>query len=155
MLWHKGRCLAYSLANLTNLFIIFPNFFHNTLNTTWIITSFNYKYLLMCVSTFYIVFMAMSAQEPMMQFATPLLPLHEMLVFTWDKNNYMCFLQPCSTLLINESTLCSPKMAFALQLMLSLSTQHEHIYFLDLAQLKDLLLPMWLKLNKRAITIDT
>ncbi len=43
----------------------------------------------------------------------PLPPLREMLVSTWDQNNYMCFLQPHSTPLINESTLCLPKMAFA------------------------------------------
>jgi hypothetical protein len=57
--------------------------------------------------------MAMNALEPMMQFATPLLQLHEMLVSTWDENNYMHFLQPHSTPFINESTLCLPKMTFA------------------------------------------
>jgi hypothetical protein len=31
--------------------------------------------------------MAKNAQEPMMQFTTLLLPLHEMLIPTWDKNN--------------------------------------------------------------------
>jgi hypothetical protein len=40
-------------------------------------------------------------------------PLHEMLVSTWDENNYMHFLQPHSIPFINESTLCLPKMAFA------------------------------------------
>jgi hypothetical protein len=35
--------------------------------------------------------MATNALKPMMQFATPLPSLHEMLVSTWDKNNYMCF----------------------------------------------------------------
>jgi hypothetical protein len=30
-----------------------------------------------------------------------------MLAFTWDKNNYMCFLQWHSIPLVNESTLCS------------------------------------------------
>jgi hypothetical protein len=67
--------------------------------------------------------MATNPLEPMMQFATPLLPFHEMLVSTWDKNNYMHFFQPHSTPLINESTLCLPKMAFALQSTLSLPTQ--------------------------------
>jgi hypothetical protein len=33
----------------------------------------------LCVSTFYIVFMATNALEPMMQFMTRLSPLHEML----------------------------------------------------------------------------
>jgi hypothetical protein len=40
--------------------------------------------------------MAVNTLEPMMWFITPLLPLHEMVVFTWDKNNYMRFLQPHS-----------------------------------------------------------
>jgi len=50
----------------------------------------------------------------MLQFTTPLPPLHEMLVSTWDKNNYMRFLQPHSIPFIDELTLCLPKMAFAL-----------------------------------------
>jgi len=53
------------------------------------------------VSTFYVVFMATSTRKPMMQFVTLLLPLHEMLFSTWDKNNYMCLLQPCSTMLVD------------------------------------------------------
>jgi hypothetical protein len=44
------------------------------------------------VSTSYIVFMAMNTLEPMMQSVTPLPPLCEMLVSTWDENNYMRFL---------------------------------------------------------------
>jgi hypothetical protein len=64
--------------------------------------------------TFYIVLMATNAQKPMMQFATPLLSLREMLASMWGKNNYMRFLQTCSTPLVDESTLCSLKMAFAL-----------------------------------------
>jgi hypothetical protein len=35
-----------------------------------------------------------------------------MLVFTWDENNYMHFFQPHSTPLVDESTLCLPKMTF-------------------------------------------
>jgi hypothetical protein len=46
------------------------------------------------VSTFYVVFMATNALEPMMQLATPLHLLHEMLTSMWDENNYMRFLQP-------------------------------------------------------------
>ncbi len=42
------------------------------------------------VSTSYLVFMATNA----LQFMTPLPPICEMLVSTWDKNNYMHFLQP-------------------------------------------------------------
>jgi len=61
---------------------------------------------------FYFVFMAMSSQEPMIQFATPLLPFHGMLISMWGKNNHMCFFQTHSTLFVNELTLCSPKMAF-------------------------------------------
>jgi hypothetical protein len=128
--------------------------------------------------------MAINALELMMQFATPLLQLHEMLVSMWDENNYMHFLQPhstplvdkstlCllkmafapsltlslptphSTPLVDESTLCLPKMAFALSLTLSLPTQHKRIYFLDLVQLKDLLLPMQVKPRKGAIATNT
>jgi hypothetical protein len=57
--------------------------------------------------------MATIAQEPMMQFATLLLPLSKMLVSMWGENNYMRFLQTCLTPLVDESTLCSLKMAFA------------------------------------------
>jgi len=46
-------------------------------------------------------------------------------------------------------------MKFAPQLTLSLLTQCEWIYFLDLVQLKDLLLLMQFKLNKGAIILDT
>jgi hypothetical protein len=42
--------------------------------------------------------MAMNAWEPMMQFVTLLLPLHEILASMWDENNYTHFLQPFSTL---------------------------------------------------------
>jgi hypothetical protein len=56
--------------------------------------------------------MATNALEPMMQFVTPLLPLHKMLVSMWDKNNFMHFLQPHSSPFVDESTLCLPKMAF-------------------------------------------
>jgi hypothetical protein len=44
-----------------------------------------------------------------MQFATLLLPFHEMLISTWDKNNYICFSQPCSIPPIDKLTLCSLK----------------------------------------------
>ncbi len=57
--------------------------------------------------------MAMSSQEPMIQFVTPLLPLRGMLVSMWGENNHMCFFQTHSTPFVNELTLCSPKMAFA------------------------------------------
>jgi hypothetical protein len=50
----------------------------------------------------------------MLQFTTPLPPLHEMLVSTWDKNDYMRFSQPHSIPFIDELTLCLPKMTFAL-----------------------------------------
>jgi hypothetical protein len=48
----------------------------------------------------------MNTLEPMMQFVTPLLPLREILASMWDENNYMRFLQPLSTLLIDKLTLC-------------------------------------------------
>jgi hypothetical protein len=63
------------------------------------------------VSTFYVAFMAMNKQEPIMQFATLLLPLHEMLASMWDENNNMRFFQPCSTFFINKLT-CSQKITF-------------------------------------------
>jgi len=95
--------------------------------------------LTLWVSTFYVVLMVMNALKPMMQFVIPLPPLHKMLVSTWDKNNYMRFLQPHSNLFRDESTLCLPKMTFTPWLTWALLTQHEHIYFPNLAQLKDLL----------------
>ncbi len=61
----------------------------------------------------YSTFMATNALEPMMRFATPSPPLRKMLASTWDESNYMHFLQPHSTSLIDESTLYLPKMAFA------------------------------------------
>jgi hypothetical protein len=57
--------------------------------------------------------MAMNALKPMMQFVKLLLALGEMLVSIWDENNYMRFLQPHSTPLIDKMTLCLLKMAFA------------------------------------------
>jgi hypothetical protein len=71
------------------------------------------------------------------------------------KNNYMRFLQTRSILLVNESTLCSPKMAFTPESMLSLLTQHKWIYFFNLVPPKDLLLPMRLKPNNRVIVTNT
>ncbi len=79
--------------------------------------------LTLWVSTFHIMLMAMNTLKPMMQFTIPLLPLCEMLVSIKDKNNYMHFVQPHSTPFIDELTLCLPKMAFAPQPTLSLSTQ--------------------------------
>ncbi len=104
--------------------------------------------LTLWVSTSCIVPMAMNVWEHMMQFTTFLLLLCEMQVFTWDENNYMCFLQPCLTPFAHESTLCSPKMVFAPQLMLLSTTQCMWIYFSDLAQLKNLLLSIQLKPKK-------
>jgi hypothetical protein len=81
------------------------------------------RYPLMCVHTipstfwvsiFYVVLMATNAQEPMMQFITPLLLFCEKLAPMWDKNNYMHFLQSHLTLLVDNLTLCLPKMTFAL-----------------------------------------
>jgi hypothetical protein len=99
--------------------------------------------------------MAMNTWAPMMQFVTLLLPLHKMLVSMWDENNYTCFLQPCSTPLVDELTLCSPKMEFALYSMLSLLIQHERIYFVDPTQLEDLLLLKQFKPKKGVIMTDT
>ncbi len=74
------------------------------------------------VSTFYVVFMATNTLEPMMQFKTPLPPLHEMLASMWDKNNFMRFFQSHSTPLIDVSTLCLPKLAFAPNVIIVNST---------------------------------
>jgi len=43
MFWPRGERLAYSLTNLPNLLIIFPNFFHSTLYLTWTTPSLNCK----------------------------------------------------------------------------------------------------------------
>jgi hypothetical protein len=51
LFWPRGKCLVYNSTNLSNLLIIFPNFLHNTLYATWITSSFNCKYPLMCVHT--------------------------------------------------------------------------------------------------------
>jgi hypothetical protein len=61
----------------------------------------------------YIALMAINKQEPMMQFATLLLPLHENLASMWDINNNMRFLQPCSIIFVNKLTWCSRKMTSA------------------------------------------
>ncbi len=53
--------------------------------------------------------MATNALEPMMQFVTPLAPLHKMLTSMWVE---MHFFQPHSTPLVDELTLCLPKMTF-------------------------------------------
>ncbi len=90
-----------------------------------------------------------------MQFVTLILSLHNMPTSMWDENNYMHFLQPCPTPFIDKSTLCSTKMKFAPQLMLSLLTQCKQIYFIDLAQLKVLVAPLQLKPKKGAMLIDT
>jgi hypothetical protein len=51
MLWFKGEHLVYNSTNFPNLSIIFSNFFHNTLYTTWVTPSFNCKHPLLCVHT--------------------------------------------------------------------------------------------------------
>ncbi len=118
MFWPKGECLAYSSTNFPKLLTKLPDLFHNASHTTWTTPSINYKYLSMRVHTShrpygYPPLMATNTQKPIMQFATPLLSLHRILVSMWVENNYTCFLQTHSTPTINESTLCSPKMAFA------------------------------------------
>jgi hypothetical protein len=90
--------------------------------------------------------MVMNAQEPMMQFMTLLLALHKILVSMWDENNYTHSLQPHSTL-VKDGIFTLPT--------LSLQTQHERIFFIDHAQLKDLLPPKELKPNKGGIAINT
>jgi len=133
----KGMHLAYNSTNLPNLLIIFPNFLHNTSYMTWTTPSV----ILHCVCTHPINLMGIHLlhcvhgnqhTKTMMQFTTLLSPLHEMLVSTWKKNNYMCFFQPHSTPFINESTLCLPKMTFAPCSTLSLLTQRKQIYFPNL-----------------------
>jgi hypothetical protein len=63
----------------------------------------------------------------------------------------MRFFQTQSTPLVDELTLCSPKMAFAPYLTLSLPTQHEWIYFPNLMPPKDLLFLMQLKLENELL----
>jgi hypothetical protein len=51
MFWPWGGRLAYILTNRLSLLIIFPIFFHNAPNMTWITTSFNCRYPSICVHT--------------------------------------------------------------------------------------------------------
>jgi len=51
MFYPKGRCLAYNLTNFPNLLIIFPNFSHNILYTTWTTPFLSCRHPLMCVHT--------------------------------------------------------------------------------------------------------
>jgi hypothetical protein len=141
--------ISYNLTELPNLLIIsFPQFFaqHFVHNLDYFISQLHASFDVcahipstLWVSTFYIVLMATNTLEPMMQFVTPLPPLHDMLVSTWEKNNYMRLFQPHSSPPIDELTLCLPKMTFTPWPTLSLLTQHKHIYFPNLTQLKDLL----------------
>jgi hypothetical protein len=94
MLWPKGGCLAYNSTDLPNLLVIFPILFHNTSYVTWIYpilqlqASFDvYAHIpsTLWVSIFYVVLMATNALEPMVQFVTLLLPLHEMLLVGWEQ----------------------------------------------------------------------
>ncbi len=111
MFWPRGKHLAYNSTDLPNLSIIFPNFFHSASNTIWTTPSFNCKYPFNAcahipstpwVSISYITIITTSAQEPMMEFMTPLLTLCEMMASTWDENNYIHFLQPCLTPFVNN-----------------------------------------------------
>ncbi len=49
MFWPKGKCLIDSSTSLPNLLIIFPNFFYNISNMTWITPSLNCNYPLVHV----------------------------------------------------------------------------------------------------------
>jgi hypothetical protein len=113
MFWPQGGCLAYSLISLL---IIFPMIFHNALNT--ITTSFDYKYPLMRVHTSHRCykcppFMLHSRQWAHRHPWCNLWCFYCHCMKCWlpcgMKHNYMCFLQPHSTLL-DELTLRSPKM---------------------------------------------
>jgi hypothetical protein len=107
---------------------IFPSFrlvniFHNALNITWIAPSLNCKYPSRCVHTShwpygYPFFMLCPWQQvhknPWYSLQHLCCHLHRMLTSMWGENKYMCFFQTHSTFLIDELTLCSPKMAFTL-----------------------------------------
>ncbi len=120
MFWPRGRCLVYSSTNPFELSINFPDLF--IVLRIWlglahpliagILDACAHIASTLWLSIFYVVFMAISAHEPMMQFVTPLLPLHRMLASMWGENNYMFFFQTCSIFPIDESTLCSLNMAF-------------------------------------------
>jgi len=60
--------------------------------------------LTLWIFIFYVVLITMNTLEPMMQFATLLSPLHEVLISTWDENNYMHLFQVHSILFIDELT---------------------------------------------------
>ncbi len=114
MLWPIGGCLVYNSTNL-------PNLFHNVLNMTWTTSFFNCKYPSMCVHTFsrpmgiHLLRCAHGNERTKThnEVVTFLLSLHHMLISMWGENNYMCFLKTRSTIFVNESTLCTPKMEFA------------------------------------------
>jgi hypothetical protein len=127
MFWPWRKHLIYSSTNLPNLSIVFPSFLQSASDTTQITTSFNCTPPLMLCTHFndprgiHVLCCAYGIKYTKTHDAihNTLLSLHEMLAFTWGENNYMRFLQLCSTLFINKSTLCSPKMKFALKLKLS------------------------------------
>ncbi len=156
----QGQAFGLQLNQYSQPFDYLPQFFaqHFVHNLNYPI--FNCRHPSMCVHTshHYALLHYVHSNKRTRNHETihtPLSPLHKMLIVTWDENNYMHFLQPHSTLLVNESTLCLLKMAFTPQPTLSLLTQHEWIHLPNLAQFKDLLPPMQLKPRRRVITIDT
>jgi hypothetical protein len=98
MFWPNNGWLVYNLTSFPSLLIIFFNFFHNISYVTWITPSLNCRYLSMCARTShwpygYSPFTLRSWQRTYWNpLATPLPPLREMPTFTWDKDNYICFL---------------------------------------------------------------
>ncbi len=121
MFWPSGECLVYNSTNLPRLSINFLSLSHNISYTTWSPIPQLQAFIDVCahipltlwVYTSHFVFMAMSAHEPMMHFATSLLPLCKMLASTWGNKNHMHFLQTCSTPIVNKSMLCSSKITFS------------------------------------------
>jgi hypothetical protein len=86
MFWPKSNRFTYNLTILPSILIIFSKILHSISYVTWITLQLHIPST-QWVSTSYVVFMATNTLKPMMQFVTPLSPLHEMLVSTWDKNN--------------------------------------------------------------------
>jgi hypothetical protein len=111
----KGMYLAYNSTNIHGLsIIIFPSFrtwfeiAHPLIaGIIWCVCA--HFPLTLWVFSFYIALMAMNTWVLMMRFMTPFPPLCEMLTSMCDENNYMHFLHPHLTPLINELTLCSQK----------------------------------------------
>ncbi len=111
--WCMGKCLALELNQSCQFFDFFFQFFpqHFVHNLDYPILQLQVSLdvcahipLTLWIFISHVVLITTDTLEPIMQFATPLSPLHEMLTFTWDENNYMHFFQSHSILFVDELT---------------------------------------------------